>query len=328
MDEAQKTKDFWSATWKVLRFKSLESKPSRVDPNDDCTFQDCAWKRFNAPQVISALLSPGESYFAHKEVLFAALCAHVVAPGVAGLRKASIAVTAAKLMVQAEQRALKEFDGNGSLADAYLRLHGYGYDFLDQIYHPVGGLRTMMAAPSPKHLRTELAEASKDIPYAITIMKVHHHHVVNLLPEKKFGRPSINKSGALVSKLGLHEPKHRQTAVGGAQRMEEYWKKHRATIALLYAASDIYTSSGSRLLDALMTGTARYGSHKRYIPEWIGKAAYAAEEILSKLSEPKTAQINRAMLPLINSVPITEPDFTDEQRERIRKKYRPGSKDD
>ncbi|WP_243375084.1 hypothetical protein [Microvirga solisilvae] len=323
MNGEQQFERLLSSTWNALKIVSSQLKPSKRDPEDNISFFDCAWKRFDSRHVISRLLARDESYFAHREALFAAFCAYVVAPRKPGLRKSSIALTAARLMIQAERKVRDQFDGDAELADFYMRMHGYGRDFLEEIYYPIGGLRTLSIAPSPKQLKSKFAEEAENLPYLVTMMKVHHYNLQELTDRNKYLPPSQAKSAALVKELKIHKPKVNQKAVAGQEIMEDHWRRHSQTVAFLYAASDIYVTQNRSLLDLLLAGELTYDQHYKHFHEWIGRTAFVVRDIMGKLSKAEEAVQARKLMPIVSPIAFRAPKFAAVQVETIRGKYTP-----
>jgi hypothetical protein len=112
--------------WATIRAKLEQRRVRRVTTRQ---FVEYAWQSFDVKEVTSILSSPQESYFGHKDILFAGLCAWVACPGKPALVKHAITVTTARLLDAAERAGRDMYRDIPQIGDIYIRIHQLGYEF-------------------------------------------------------------------------------------------------------------------------------------------------------------------------------------------------------
>ena len=133
---------------------------------------------------------------------------------------------------------------------------------------------------------------------------------------KNYYQASETKGYKLVRTI---RARHRKELGVSEKLSENRWRIQGLyqTAALSYAASTISIDGGGSLFDAIIEGTVEFEKHGHLLTAWMGRARYAAEVILSRLTKSEIAQINVDWLPDLPSEPTPEPKLTELEREEI-----------
>ena len=135
---------------------------------------------FRPELVLERLLDPRPSYFAHKDILFAGLCTWTVAPKRQTLIEEAMVLAGATRLAAIEQKHQKQLPQAPMLAEIVTRVAGPGIDFYQDFYYPAGGLQRVIKARSPRLMRRSLQFASREIGFAVEMMRVCHDHAARL----------------------------------------------------------------------------------------------------------------------------------------------------
>ena len=68
----------------------------------------------------------------------------------------AITLTAARFLNAAEKAGREKYQDIPQLGDIYIRLNQIGYEFLEDIYYPIGGLSRLANSPSIKGFQKQL----------------------------------------------------------------------------------------------------------------------------------------------------------------------------
>ena len=178
----------------------------------------------------------------------------------------------------------------------------------------------MARAPSIKEFKAFVADESPRMDYAISLVEIYHHHVMELYGQKRYGKPSQNKAIELIAELGIKHGNHKAPAK--SRYLKNAWTESRDSIALLYAASTIETDEGNTLLEKIKLAENNIENDGKYIPELLSRAQFIVDEVLSRCPETETADHNDWLLPGFTKHQIVPPpNFTEEQREIIRRRF-------
>ena len=151
----------------------------------------------------------------------------------------------------------------------------------------------------------------------MTVMEIYHYHVDHLLDRRKYGVPSLNKASEVAFEIDKATGKKPLRG----RMIKEYWAKFKDSIALSYAVFQIKTSPDTSLLDDILRGRATFRKHGKLLPEWFGKASYAATHILAKCAEKDTAESTLAILPSVPPIPLAPPQFSEAQARAIASEF-------
>lgn len=282
-------------------------------------FQKNAWAKFNAKACLRILADEREAYAGLKQVLYAGICAWMIAPQNSKLIKSALALATLTTLANAEKEALAGGWPRTIAADIIARSTILGPEFIEEIYYPIGGAIGLARAPSIKEFKLEIASGFPRIEYAISIIKIYHHHVTHLLGQPRYGKPSLNKAAELITELDIKHGDHKTPTK--SRYLKDAWAQNRDTIALIYAASK--TKAGDKnLLQKITLCQNNYKNDAYRIPLFLGKAKFISEKILSKCADYDLSDHTEIMLPNnIESNELPPPDFSEEQHEIIRRKF-------
>lgn len=285
-------------------------------------FVSYAWDNFDPDAAAYLLSSSDTSYYRHNKILFQTLCIWMLSPKQtkSRLTKKTIAIFAAQALVQAERQIRRRDSSSEKIASLLLQLEPSKRTFIENIYEPIGGLKTILSAPSPGEWRRSIKEAAIGL-YDVLRMVSLFHYSIECLSRDKYLPPSINKGKELLSALeyspvGYDHPPRDKHGKRGGRTVHEYWLKFKPSVALLYAAANVIDGERS-LLEATVEGRDTFSKYGGRLPEWLGKTKYIYDDILSKTSSPDG--IRDIWYPTID-VPLVEikvPQFSDKDRQQI-----------
>ncbi|MDX6806162.1 hypothetical protein [Terrihabitans rhizophilus] len=273
------------------------------------SFKRDAWETFNPDKVLAALLEDKTSYFAHKDVLFAGLCAWAVCPRERRIIQQAMQMTVGRRLHAIEKDLPQEFGDTWMLADLLIRIRKIGPEFYDEMYFTVGGLSGLLAASRKSLLSKRLKAKAIGLPHLLSMMRIFHHQIAT--GDKEY--PSLNKGSDLVHEISCEEIEPPSGRV-----IKEFWAKHKASIAYSYAASTIFTGEQRTLLDEMLDESASLRKHASLLPEWAGKAQYAADAILGKLPESRVLRKPAPRGPGLIPIEIPAPHFDQATADAIR----------
>ncbi|MCJ2144722.1 hypothetical protein [Methylobacterium sp. E-066] len=301
--------------WQGIQARLSEMRPSRRQGTSR-SFAEYAWDTFDPREVVTILAAPGDSYFAHKDILYEGFCAWVADPSDVTLPKRAMVLRTALHLDAAEKAGRDLYRGAGRLGDVLIRTHLVDPEFFEEIYYPIGGILRIAKSLSRAGYRSKLAECAKSTDCAVKIVEIYHYHVDNLLPQEIYGKPSLNSAAPILESVYIYEPE-----LPGERSVKEYWRRKKDAAAFAYAAKSIELIEGQTLLDAILSGKTTWRYHERIFMQWLSRARYVALEILSKCAETQTSQDALGILPDFTCKSFSPPAFDDVQKGVIVEKF-------
>ncbi|WHQ68778.1 hypothetical protein [Methylorubrum extorquens] len=138
----------------------------------------------------------------------------------------------------------------------------------------------------------------------------------HLLPQKAFGKPSLNTAAGLVSELDPVGDK-----LPGERAMKDYWSASKQSVVLAYSAQSIIVKENSSLLDLIIQGKTTWRAHRQFVTAWFGRARYVAEHVLCRCAETETGTNTLQLLPDVPAEKFNPPSFTEHQAANIARKF-------
>ncbi|MBQ0820601.1 hypothetical protein KBI52_10335 [Microvirga sp. HBU67558] len=317
------------SSWQeIVRLLNREN-PTKLDPSAE-SFTEYAWDRFDARHVLDLLLSKEPSYHGHKEVLFAGFCAWVVVTSQRqDIVQDSMALQTLKIIKDEESNVPKMLQAYPVLVDFYIRLIRIGSDFFQDIYYPIGGIGRLISSPSVGSLEESLKSRVSGIRSVITIMEITHYHIAELKHTGKHRPPSFNAAFTIIDSLSEAQKDKKTDTEKPKPKIHlrrrsliNHRDYYEGQICLLYAASSIKVMPDRSLLDCILEGVATWEEHGHLLPEWIARAKFANQVILSEIATVDVVQANAVYLPKMEQSPIPVPNLPAAMIEKIREKYR------
>jgi hypothetical protein len=324
-DERDKAAEAW------LNFTRLHKELHAPQlPLQDRSFLNSAWRQFDPKAVASILLDERESFFAHKEVLFAGFTGWVVDPQDTTISRSAMMLSALAEMSRSEKLAVENADSTSLFADWLVRYEKIGIYFLEQIYYPMGGIRAFSSAPSTAHMVQLLNRNRAALRAMALVMKYYHYVTVELSP--KTGRAaSLHGIYSVIGRMRedikndkvLSDKLEHILPLPSPGAIKDYWRRRSTTLSLIYAASTISLDNEETLLDRLVNGQAQWRHHRANFAEWLGRARWCDQNILGKsLAADFSKKLNVA-LPKVPPLLIPVPKLSDEEMRRLSKGFRP-----
>lgn len=291
--------------------------PSRLDPNEPSLFQ-YAWMDFDAKRIVSLISSDDPSYKLHKDLLFSALCTWVVCPHLNGLRRHGMVLVAIEAMCRNEALGRAAFPDEHLLGDLLGRLSPDYWDFYQDFYYPIGGLKALIRSTSPNTFRKSIERKSAGLPNLIGLMSVLHFHSDHLREKGPYLKASLNRATPTTAKVYGSG----KGSGWAADNIDDRWQKLKKTAAMAYAASSISVAPASNLLDTIRSGEASYADHGQHVTEWLRRAKYVAAHILSPMTKPDAARAAESYLPDVEALPFAARHFNSDQVDTIRNGFK------
>lgn len=290
--------------------------PSKLDAQQPSLIE-YAWRNFDAKRCLRILVSSEPSYKLHKDLIFSALCSWVVCPHRNGLRRHGMVLVAIEAMCRNEVLGQAAFPENLLLGDLLGRLSPEYWDFYEDFYYPVGGLKTLIKSTSPETYRASIENRSSDVPFVSGLMSVLHYHADNLRGKRPYLKASLNKAAPTTKAVyGIGS-----RSGWAADNLDNRWQKLKGTVALSYAALSIEIGEGRTLLDAMREGEASYADHGQHLSEWLGRARYVTAHVLAPMAKPDAARIAESYLPDFEDRPFPPRAFTAAEESKMRKGF-------
>lgn len=286
-------------------------------------FAEEIWAAFNPSLALKYLLATKLTFPGHKETLFKAFSAWVIAPKDEDLIKSAISFSNLAFISAGEAAALKDLNQVAGIAADALGRHGYmGEQFLREIYYPCGGIMGIGRHHSRDEFNERIASHSWKLEYALKVLEIAHYHVTELLPGGRHGVPSLYKSSRLMKELGVSNGSHKTPPAERAMR--GYWADHRQSIAFAYSARTIVMPDGRSLLQAITDGRGTYDDARGILTEWISRARFVATFILDRGSDREMAADTLSTIPTTDEVPFDPPHFSETAKQSIGRMYKRG----
>jgi hypothetical protein len=246
------------------------------------------------------------SFYGHKAATYAAFCGWMLDPNGDKLILDLVALTVARLMAEAEERASEIADTSPLEADMIARYFIAGPQFIEQIYYGIAGMSLLDDIATVEAIRAELAEDSRQQYTVLEMMRFCHYWASNPAPNMV---PSVNRA---VNAVGTVKDSY----LSSKASIYEFWSGVRETIALNYAASSIIVGDEDVvLLDEILDGTVDYEKHKEFLGELFGRARFVCDHILKKMPDQNLFETNVAPLDSVEAIPFAHFPLTDKELE-------------
>jgi len=283
-------------------------------------FMDFAWD-FQPKLVIEQLLTEDEAFSGENSVLFAGICSWIVFPdNLNFIRQAMMHKGRLKLR-EAEREGRKMFPDNRAFGEMAGRMFIPGMPFYELFYFPVGRSLSWTQLSSREELRAGLKGQSRYVKTICDLMRVYHWHAHNLRSDGKHEQASLDKGAKILAVL--KESKQNESVQKGEKTVERHWHKLGPTAAFIYAASSIDINESTNLLDLILSNRVSHSRHRRELDLWLGRARYAACDIIEHIAEPKYARTAMSYLPQGSKCEIPVPEFSADDQQAIENKSRP-----
>ncbi len=267
-------------SWQELDSRRKNTKFGGTDRE----FVNYAWQGFDPLKAATVLLSNDDSIFGRNEILFAALCVWVAGPQRTDLVRASVVLTMAGVLEKAEGAFREEYAGAPELGDVMFRSSSLGRGFFSSIYYPLGGLKTIRAARSPRSLKQALKSSAAGLKHVVSMCRLWHYHALSLFDRNVYRALGTASAADVISKMefarhdGQGPPTSRQVLV--------HWSAFKSAASLAYAASRIEVRPGTFLIDLIIGGRIGIYTERIRAPlvtKWLGYAKYFNDVVLSKV---------------------------------------------
>lgn len=294
---------------------------SEVQPDQGPSFIEFAWNGFDGLHVLKTLLSRKTEFFGQNEILFAALGAWIVAPNDDKLRQAAIIRTVRQKLVKIEASGRAKAGSHLVIADICERLMKPGIAaFYEQVYYPIGGLRTITGPLSRSDFLTFYRDNTGKVETALEIAEIYHYHSVHLSSKEKYRPASLNAAAPLIKDIGGAN----QREGGDADdNIKKQWRASRRSISLAYAASRMRfqkESSHSDLLNVMQSGDKALRTPADVLSKLIGRARFFEETVLSKAYKNVGEGIDLSGLG-VEPISMRGPSFGEDERRKIERKF-------
>lgn len=305
-----------AAVWQEL-FAQIAART--ILSSDAVPLTTYALGSFKPKLVLERLLDPRPSYFAHKDILFAGLCAWTVGPKHPLLIDEAIVLAGASQLAAIERRHQQQLPQAPMLADIVTRVGGPGIDFYQDFYYPAGGLQRIIKARSPKLMQRSLQAASREIGFAIEMMRVCHDHAMRLKDRTRYRVASFISGGQAVSELltlnktkgGIvntllcaNPPKRTVDGLNSKKKADKF----SPSAAMIYAAYSL-RYEGDTLLSLLCRGETTYKKHGHLLDEWAGRASFVAKSVISPMYVREGMSEQIEYLSSIQPIKIDPPNY-------------------
>jgi hypothetical protein len=327
VSDKKKAKFSSAALTPALRAKiDAANKPAK--PAVGLKFVKEKFRGINLKTAPALLLSPKKTFYGHKRIIFAGLCAWVVnSADYRGNRDAISLATAKRIIAAENSQRLKKVPASIK----YLMQSEARYQPLFKtLYYQIGGLSALTRAYSlaDKHAKKR-KKAIREIRYLVAVAAILDFHARNLMTEgSPYGYPNIIKAGALAGIIPAF-PTDQQNAtfakkVRKKTTVSEYLKEHRKALAFLYAADRVAFDDGTTILDRLLDGRLKYadvtiatsqGTPSK-LEQWFSYAKYFTDKVIALM------HYGPGKFPLITATESVVPtirDFSPEEITAIKK---------
>lgn len=224
------------------------------------------------------MLLAGEDHFhGHLRFTTRALSAWVVT-GRAGLAKNAVGLEAIRIISAAEMDAVRRMplQKPDITTDFVARVGILGPQFFEKFYYSVGGMRMLGGVSSAKQHRLNVRRSEDILGYLIDLTRIFHFYSDNM-SSTTHADMSMNKGCEALDKLRQMQGRCRPPE-GIRTALSPYAMRG----SLLYAASTIVCGDRGTLLSLMQNQTLRYVDLKPNLEEWLGRARYVTNSILSK----------------------------------------------
>lgn len=245
---------------------------------------------FRPPDVVKALLSSSTPYKGYREVLFAGLCAWMLAS-----QKATAQASRRKFIERAiRSRAMQIYlnrceqlafsDPTPSQQDTWTKEDLK--QFKERVFTP---LKVAKLADRPGILRKSLEAQRNKLGPVLELVGLWHF----LIAEGRVGPPpqrskiAISVSASVLSELGIPNDIGVRVKTESSRNVERAWEEFSRSAAFTYAASTLPVPRRGVLLDRIGENAVTWAEVKSIFPKWIARAHYIESEVFSKLARGK-----------------------------------------
>ncbi|MBZ9933117.1 hypothetical protein [Mesorhizobium sp. BR115XR7A] len=280
-------------------------------------FEQQAWLKFDPVAIADILSDNRRAFFGLKETLLQGYNAWVIAPDNSRARRNSIALAVIQQMVRGESKVTADFPRVRMAVDLVARYEAIGIFFFEQIYYPIGGAkvfyRTSAKQANVRHLEKN-RKAISNLLYAVRVL----HFVAENVTAHGGRRPSLNGAIWVMEEL-------RKSVTGNERLLQQrslksHWAKHASTIAIAYGAASLQYDDGRSLLDAIFAGM-NFANQTDLIAEWIGRARFIAETVLSNLRDDSLGRKGVDELPRVLPRPFVAERFSHKEVQIIARQF-------
>ncbi|WP_273499312.1 hypothetical protein [Methylorubrum populi] len=249
------------------------------------SFANIAYNRFDLSQVCRILLHKNPSFSGHKDALAAALCGWMLGSTERVARRRLIALSVGKTLARAKRSSTKrEAKRSGAKYD-YPLTTNLPPAFFNELYYPIGGLRTLVKTPAYYGLLHELAIQRDRLYDTINLAATDHCHQLSTATHPDLDNLSIDRSceAYLLVELNISG----SLAPDVANLKAHYLNFLEQSIPFLYAASTIMISDKQSLLGAV--ATAKWAAILRpgILSELVGRTLFYAQNVYAKNDKAK-----------------------------------------
>ncbi|UWU20921.1 hypothetical protein N2601_16910 [Rhizobium sp. CB3060] len=299
---------------KLLLNGIFENRPMVERPEKEKSFAKMALgANFDARSSIDVLLDERPTYFGHREMLYAGLVAWVLNPKEESLRWLCLGTAASRCISEAEQ-ALPLGEEDTEITDFVVRHFILGPQFLQEIYYPLNGAQSLMDASS-FDLDSVLINSADAIWTVVRATGWFHFVSANFRGNEEYFKPSVNKAVEMIEDHDLVKLPYARKIVGRSAFFDA-WTNRRVTIALLYSASTIPVADGT-FLHEILKADFNFSLGNGYLRQWLARARYVCDFVLSEMAEPTIAQENLKALRSIKPESFEVPALADIEKKAI-----------
>ena len=270
----------------IAAFEKIDSalKMAKTPPTEH--FVDYAWHQFDVLAVIRHLSQP-EQYYGQHRILLTGFWAWLASLGDKKCTRRAMILVAGRLVVDAEAVYTKRYNEIELLGDILFRLSHVGYGFHEQIYRPIGGLRTILQSKSMTYHKRSLSKRHRDVERGIGMVKLMHyfHHKVD---KKKYKTLSITATKQFFSEADRFSTINKN--ITKPREMANVWSRTYKFLPLLYAADATEVDRDTTLLKYIQSGKISKAHDVESLSLWLGKANYIFNYIMKPLISDKLSE--------------------------------------
>lgn len=249
------------------------------------SFVNIAYNRFNLAQVCHILLHENPSFSGHKDALAAALCGWMLGSTDWVARRRLIALSVGTTLARAEQAAFKRASERNRTGYSHSRTTKLPPAFFDELYYPIGGLRTLVRTPAYYGIYQELAIQRGRLYDTTTLAAIDHCHHRSSAADPTLDDLSVDRSCKAYVLVEL--------AISGALAPDvanlktHYLGQFEQSIPFLYAASTIRMTEKQTLLGAIAAAKWAAVLRPGILRELAGRALFYAQNVYAKNDRAK-----------------------------------------
>ena len=313
-----------------MAIKASRKKNKSATIEEFPSFVRIAFRRFNPSKAIKALLERKQPYQWYRRLIFTAFCAWVMDPGNPKLRRTKIVKDVRQIIASKEKLVMARGNKAGIiLKDISVRADELGPTFIEEVYYGVGGISAFYRDTSSDAVRDLLDKNyKKSVLSIIELVKILHYHGTHNADAKLYNKPSL-KLGAealdAFGKIGVSDESSEGATRFAPLRpktIESYMSKSAITICFLYAAADLKVNDQETMLDHLFnTRKTRVPDQYGVLTEWLGKALYVRDEILSTIDSPNLRKADEIDFGGLEPIEVAVPILSENRQAVIQKVF-------